>query len=78
MIDGHLVRPGEDVLDCLITLPADTLAGLDQDTLDVMLPARLRTDLRRFAADTRTLWSASTAWAAWAISPPLPTLRPMS
>ena len=53
MTDDHLVRPGEDVLDRLTALPADTLAGLDQDTLDVMLPARLRADLRRFAADTR-------------------------
>ena len=52
MKPDHRVRPGEDVLERLIVLPVAVLAGLDTKNMDEMLPARLRADLRRFAADT--------------------------
>ena len=51
----HLPRPGEDVLSRLVALPVDSLAGLGPDTVEAMLPARLRADLRRFVAET---WDA--------------------
>ena len=46
-------RPGEDVLERLVVLPADVPGCPDVGAGDAMLPAGLRADVRRFAADTR-------------------------